>query len=222
MCIISHRQNVIHLAYFSQSQPTPDVSFIQGAMGTAAEAYKIAEKYKPQWYDRNSGWKGQTYDAAFEFCSQKGPDHDVCPYEVLCPGGPLNIPYGGVNNERDGSWAPINTPFNSWVQVGDQESCVRYEDLNPESQPSWGLTGEDSEDLTRHVLCCDMNLATEETAESDSADAASMAYSEATDSYLPMWFDRDAGWDGKTYDDAIKFCASQNSYIPCPYEACER
>merc|ERR1719296_121050 len=34
-----------------------------------------------------------------------------------------------------------------------------------------------------------------------------------------MWFDRDAGWDGKTYDDAIKFCASQNSYIPCPYEA---
>ena len=76
--------------------------------GTAAEAYKFAEKFNPRWYDRDSGWKGQTYDAAFEFCSQKGPNHDVCPYEIICPGGPLSMPYGGAKNEQAGSWAPVS------------------------------------------------------------------------------------------------------------------
>eukprot|EP00581_Thalassiosira_minuscula_P016021 CAMPEP_0183722956 /NCGR_PEP_ID=MMETSP0737-20130205/14739_1 /TAXON_ID=385413 /ORGANISM="Thalassiosira miniscula, Strain CCMP1093" /LENGTH=1335 /DNA_ID=CAMNT_0025953203 /DNA_START=1208 /DNA_END=5215 /DNA_ORIENTATION=- len=32
------------------------------------------------------------------------------------------------------------------------------------------------------------------------------------------WFDRSAGWDGKTYMDAISFCAKQELSIPCPYE----
>ena len=183
------------------------------------QAYKNAEKYNPVWYDRSSGWLGQTYDDAFEFCSEKGPNHDVCPYEVICPGGPLNMPYGGSKSEQGGSYAPINTPFNSWVQVGDPQVCVRYESLNPDDRPGWGLTGEGNEEITRHVLCCEM--VTEEQGGVSGEESIGMAYGDVVDKYSPKWFDRNEGWTGKTYADSIAFCATKDSYIPCPYEACE-
>lgn len=191
-------------------------------MGTAVEGYKNAEKYNPIWYDRSSGWMGLTYDDAFAFCSEKGSNHDICPYEVICPGGALNLPYGGAKSERDGSWAPINTPFNSWVEVGDRQTCVRYQNLNPKDHPSWGLTGEDDEDLTRHIMCCDMTGAEDGGAGgAHSEDSIALAYGEVMDRYAPKWFDRSEGWDGRTYTDAITFCASIDSYIPCPYDACK-
>jgi len=46
-----------------------------------------------------------------------------------------------------------------------------------------------------------------------------LAYGGVFSKYDPKWFDRSDGWNGKTYVDAITFCASQNSYIPCPYDA---
>ena len=93
----------------------------------------------------------------------------------------------------------MNTPFNSWVKVDEQETCVRYERLNPKDHPMWGITGDDSEDLTRHILCCEMNGdAAVASQEVDIANAASMAYGEAMEKYEPLWFDRDEGWDGKT------------------------
>lgn len=38
--------------------------------------------------------------------------------------------------------------------------------------------------------------------------------------YNPMWFDRESGWMGKTYQESLDFCANVwSGYIPCPYDA---
>ena len=38
--------------------------------------------------------------------------------------------------------------------------------------------------------------------------------------YNPMWFDRDTGFTGRTYQESLDFCASVwAGYIPCPYDA---
>jgi len=187
-------------------------------MGTAIEASKNAERYNPQWYDRTTGWLGQTYDEAFQFCSSKGPQHDICPYEVICPSGPLSLPYGGSRSERT-SWAPINQPFNSWVLVTDPQVCVQYQNLNPKDHPQWGLTGVDDEDLTRHIMCCEMpdDDALSNSGQSDGG--IQDAVRDVMEKYAPRWFDRSEGWVGSRYSDAIAFCAAQDSYIPCPYEA---
>ena len=198
------------------SKPT-NKPVLQGAIGTAVQSYKNAEKYKPVWYDRSSGWTGETYDEAFEFCSSKGDMHDLCPYSVICPAGPLNLPYSGSRSEQL-SWAPVNEPFNSWVQVSSLQVCVKYENLNPEDKPSWGLTGIGSEDLTRHVLCCEMDV-DEGSSDVQSGNSMMEAYGYVVEKYAPKWFDRSEGWSGKSYADALAFCSIKDSYIPCPYEA---
>lgn len=202
------------------SLPTDKPVTASSGSSSTSTAYQNAEKYNPIWYDRSSGWTGQSYDEGFEFCSSKGPNHDICPFEVICPDGPLSMPYGGSKNELGGSWAPMNTPFNSWVQVGDNQVCVRYENMNTEDHPSWGLTGMNNEVITRHILCCEMNEV-ENSGGANSETTAAMAYGDVVQRYAPKWYDRNEGWDGKTYADALIFCASKDSYIPCPYEACE-
>jgi hypothetical protein len=38
--------------------------------------------------------------------------------------------------------------------------------------------------------------------------------------YNPMWFDRESGWMGTTYQESLDFCANVwSGYIPCPYDA---
>ena len=37
--------------------------------------------------------------------------------------------------------------------------------------------------------------------------------------YNAQWFDRDSGWTGVIYSQALEFCAKKGSSIPCPYEA---
>jgi len=185
----------------------PTLPPISGAMGLAVESYKTAGAYNPVWYDRSSGWTGQTFDDAFTFCSGKGINHDICPYEAICPGGPLTLPYEGTQSETNGSWAPINDAFNCWVKVSGEEVCVGYKNLNPDDHPTWGLTGIYNEDITRHIACCDMNGAIADTHKS------------VLEKYSPKGFNRDEGWNGNSYKDAISFCASQDSSIPCPYEA---
>merc|ERR1712194_768629 len=137
---------------------------LAGELGTVSGGYDTSdsdEKYSPVWYDRSSGWTGQTFDEAALFCSGKGLNNDICPYEAICPEGPLNPPYGGIKDEPSWAWAPINEPFNSWVQVSNWQSCTQYKDLNPNDSPIWGLTGSNNEDLTRHIACCEMDDAEE-------------------------------------------------------------
>jgi len=38
------------------------------------------------------------------------------------------------------------------------------------------------------------------------------------DEYFPIWYDRNSGWTGTTYNQAINFCYSKENFIPCPYE----
>jgi len=193
-----------------------------GSLGTSLGGYDTADddaRSRPLWYDRSSGWTGQTFDEAALFCSGKGLNNDICPYEAICPEGPLNLPYGGAKDEdeRIESWAPINEPFNSWVQVSTWQSCVQFKDLMPKDSPSWGLTGLNNEDITRNIACCNMDyvsLGSGQT-ESHSADV----YGAVVKKYSPKWFTRNDGWTGQSYNHAIEFCASQDSFIPCPYEA---
>ena len=42
-------------------------------------------------------------------------------------------------------------------------------------------------------------------------------YKAIVTSLEPIWFHRTNGWEGKTYLEALQFCASQESRIPCPY-----
>lgn len=171
------------------------------------------EKYSPVWYDRSSGWTGQTFDEAALFCSGKGLNNDICPYEAICPDGPNNLPYGGAKDDGYWAWAPIAEPFNSWVQVDNWKSCGQYKDLNPDDSPSWGLTGLNNEDLTRHIACCDMDY------DGETESHGTAVYGAVVEKYAPKWFSRDDGWTGRSYNNAIDFCASQDSSIPCPYEA---
>ena len=47
---------------------------------------QAAITFKPQWYGRDKGWVGQTYDQAVEFCNAKD-SYMLCAYEVICPMG---------------------------------------------------------------------------------------------------------------------------------------
>ena len=137
------------------------------------------------------------YDEAFEFCSGKGPEHDICPYSVICPDGPLKLPYGGSQAEKT-SWAPIYHPFNSWVLVTEPQVCVKYQNLNPKNHPAWGLTGVDNEDLTRHIMCCEMPDDDTPDNSQQAEDSVGEAYSYVMGTFVPRFFDRADGWDGKT------------------------
>jgi hypothetical protein len=205
-----------------EGDDSQEVPLDTDAMEGFEEAYTNAEIYSPVWYNRTSGWYGFTYDDAFTFCSAKGSNHDICPYEVLCPGGPFQVPYGGsINGGLIESWVPINGAFNSWVQViTDGQVCVPWETLNGGGRPSWGMdSSELDEDITRYILCCEMYALSDNTASSTGSSVIS--YDDVSEIYAPIWYDRSDGWDGSKYVDAIVFCASKNSYIPCPYEACE-
>ena len=39
-----------------------------------------------------------------------------------------------------------------------------------------------------------------------------------SDAYLPIWFDRNTGWKGRSYKEAMEFCQSHDDFVPCPYE----
>ena len=92
-----------------------------------AKEYEEADKWKPTWFDRLSGWDGQTYSEAVAFCQLKGAFYVLCPYEVICPSGPHSLPYGGIVDEPGDSWAPVSDSTNDWVQIGSEAStCLSY------------------------------------------------------------------------------------------------
>eukprot|EP00579_Thalassiosira_antarctica_P029645 CAMPEP_0202030230 /NCGR_PEP_ID=MMETSP0905-20130828/64388_1 /ASSEMBLY_ACC=CAM_ASM_000554 /TAXON_ID=420261 /ORGANISM="Thalassiosira antarctica, Strain CCMP982" /LENGTH=1463 /DNA_ID=CAMNT_0048594023 /DNA_START=42 /DNA_END=4433 /DNA_ORIENTATION=- len=198
-----------------------------------AAEYADAEKYNPKWFNRSAGWNGQTYDEAVDFCVSKDPTAGsrLCPYEVICPTGPHHIPYGGMVQDPNGSWAPMSDSHNDWVQIGptsgssnsNKNMCLSYMNTHL-MEPTWGLTGEDNEEITRYVLCCTtsrppseviVEAAVTTTPESQSHPEYAMVAE-----FEPVLFDRSSGWDGQTYDAAVVFCASKGpTHGLCPYEA---
>jgi len=104
----------------------------------AAQDYEAAESFNPKWYDRSSssGWKGTTYAEAVEFCQAvDDATQTLCPYEVYCPTGPHDIPFGGTKIE-DSSRAPVANHKDGWVQVGAKNMCVQYTIFSEEIDPS--------------------------------------------------------------------------------------
>ena len=119
--------------------------------------YQVSDAYLPIWFDRSSGWKGQTYGEALLFCGAHDAGNFVpCPYEVYCPGNGEKLLFGEDFGEGDQAWAPISDDFNDWVQIGKGDSeaplCMTYSELY-QAAPVWGISGEGNEEMTRHILC---------------------------------------------------------------------
>ena len=107
--------------------------------------------FDPVFFDRDSGWVGQTYAAAQQFCDSKS--RILCPKPAICPHQPgaEEVPVNGI---MEGVvWVPLDTE-NLWVQIGQEWTCRNYGDLFDHPSPMWGLTGEDNESITRHIVCC--------------------------------------------------------------------
>ena len=164
----------------------------------------------------------------------------VCPYDAICPDGTDSIPLGGPFDEdnSDMSWAPVSNDFNEWVKIDSANgSCLLWSRMNPEPQ-EWGISGA-REDATSHVMCCKpvdgqaLDAATfappqgeepsKPTYEDDNSPQAIVA-----NHYKPRWYDRDDGWTGTTWPEAIEFCSTVDNglndpdeigMMVCPYEA---
>ena len=198
---------------------------------------KLTEHFNPTWFDRETGWSGQTYEESKQFCNHIN-GFMLCPHYVFCPGGGKKV-LGGRKDEGE-SWAAVVDGFNEWVQVGAGGECNLYS-ANEGESPGWGLTGDNNEEITRHIMCCkipkeNVNSVTEtakeesvsvtvadieadetNTEENDSSsvvqnenESSSMSMLEIVteNAFHPEWFDSRLGWLGGTYDEAKAFCDS--------------
>ena len=200
-----------------------------------ATSYKdVVMKFNPITFDRSKGWDGTTYNEAVKFCNEL-ENHTLCPYQAVCPFGRASKPAGGY--KTTGSWLAISDEPNGWVHLGSIDSCTKYEETYS-ATPDWGMTG--NEETTKNIMCCQITAdspkvtVTEETATSVSQEPASIKPSSdilplteeeeaqvklVSDKLQPIYYNRSHGWDGQTYAQALEFCASRESRVPCPYTA---
>jgi hypothetical protein len=188
----------------------------------------IAVAVEPVWYDRSDGWDGQAYLQAIQFCSSQ-ESRVPCPYEAYCPLGKGETPLGGIKPEA--SWAPIFDGPNAWVQVGNDGSICELYAERYGYPPSWGLTGEDHADVTKYVMCClekPIDTVASGSAEAEATPEQSISSSgyELTEKeqgilndWHPMWYERDDGYQGTTYNDAVEFCKESSGMTLCPLDA---
>ena len=197
-------------AYESVEQATPVIDVVN-------ELLKVdSTEYNPVKYDRQSGWVGASYNAAIVFCASQG-SRIPCFYESYCPNGENEEPFGGVSDNRNGAWAPIMDAPNSWVQIGKVGTCQKYNDIHSHP-PEWGLTGENSEEFTTSLLCCD---------EPDQPQPNPIeSYTPLTNNekrilnnLRPLWFGRSDGYRGSTHEEAELFCSTIAAMQICPIEA---
>jgi len=179
----------------------------------------ISEKYHPVSFDRSQGWRGQTYGDALVFCAKQN-SKIPCPYEVTCPMGDKGLPIGGATDGMNGDWVPIMDTPNGWVNIGEKNTCVKYNDIRPHP-PEWGLTGEDNEALTRHIKCCDEpeGVGPSLDDEVSSVSATSTQEKDILHNMHPLWFHRKDGYHGTTHEEAELFCKTIGDMQLCPAEA---
>lgn len=142
---------------------------------------------------------------------------------------------------EDGMWAPISDDANAWVHVSSFDSCLTYDYMNKvDESPHWGLSGEDNEEITRNVFCCltdpialspntspnptrkptpKPSTPAVESISSDLSAEEEMLYEAAATVYQPLLYNRAStpAWTGTAYLEALQFCASLDSRIPCPF-----
>jgi len=107
--------------------------------------------------------------------------------------------------------------------------------------PTWGVTGEGNEEITRHLPCCTSPFLPtyaptkldDDTASPDIPTLSNTSplengdtniYEIAAKEYKPMWFNRSTGWNGRTWIEAKTFCGSKKNtsneqMVLCPYDA---
>jgi hypothetical protein len=107
----------------------------------------LTQHYNPTWFDRETGWKGQTYQQSKDFCNKLN-GYIPCPFVVYCPGDGTKV----LGGRKDGgeSWAAVIDAENEWVQVGGGGECNLYSASEGET-PVWGVTGDNNEEITRHI-----------------------------------------------------------------------
>jgi len=178
----------------------------------------ISEKYHPVSFDRSQGWRGQTYGDALVFCAKQN-SKIPCPYEVTCPLGDKGLPIGGATDGMNGDWVPIMDTPNGWVNIGEKNTCVKYNDIRPHP-PEWGLSGEENEALTRHIKCCDEPEGVGPSLDKGSSvSAMSTQEKDVLHNMHPLWFHRKDGYHGTTHEEAELFCKTIGDMQLCPAEA---
>ena len=146
-----------------------------------------------------------TWGAAVDWSVAAGAQ-DLCPFEVYCPDGVSDAPFGGrrVGRTGDDQWAPYSGDgTNRWVQTGiwggnPSNTCQGHHQIagGAHGNPGWGTDGQWVADAgyLDWVLCC-----------GGSAD--------------PLWFDdsSDTPWAGTTWGSGVDYCIDQGMEL-CPYE----
>lgn len=136
--------DVTHVNNVEDVMPPPPMSKHDKTLQSVSAAYR------PVWFDRTTGWNGQTYQEAIDFCALYS-DYIPCPYEVYCP---LNKELlSGVMDHDGDSWSAVINMNNEWVQVGNANQCELYTEKYGKV-PDWGEDGQNNEKLTRHIMCC--------------------------------------------------------------------
>jgi hypothetical protein len=191
---------------------------------------QITDKYDPRWYDRQSKWKGHTYQDAISFCYSINKQVP-CPYSVYCPKGPTGNLIFDVHFNEVEAWAATGDRTNQYVMVGHEDVCNRVTSSNP---AGYGRNNENV-DIMSHLMCCndvitevadDLGVApiapaadnqvvvTVDSASSTTQNAGSSKHTltelehAVKNKYIPFWFGFKDGWSGGTYDTAVEFCKS--------------
>jgi len=190
---------------------------------------EMSSNYRPVWYDRSTGWLGETYAEAITWCGSHS-NFVPCPFEVYCPNDKTLL--SGIMDEDGESWAPVINGVNEWVQVGTGGECDLYSNRYGR-QPEWGIEG-GVEKATRHIMCCRPTSAitgdvspdavtgpppAPASKKGDFATELEIAFNEVAKTYEPVWFARETGWHGSSYQESLDFCNDYSQYIPCPYDA---
>jgi len=135
-------------------------------------------------------------------------------------------PSGGATfDDKDdepsmGSWVPVIDSFNAWASVSSYHTCDRWSDVHG-GVPEWGDDeGKGREESTRHLPCCGpggVGTGTYVVANEEAVEEADKHDNEDHEDY--RWFDREDGWDGTTYAQAVEFCGSKENMVICPSAA---
>jgi hypothetical protein len=113
------------------------------------------QQFKPQWFDRATGWNGSSYREAMEFCSAiksfiTERPMTLCPYEAMCPMGP-NKPPAALSSTLDNLQRSPILKRETWIHLGGEEVCTQ--DVKMMDTFEYHEGGEELVDVTGHVCC---------------------------------------------------------------------
>jgi hypothetical protein len=122
-------------------------------------------KYEPEWFTRSTGWAGSTLNEAMEYCASKTSlmtkQHmTICPYEAMCPLGPLTQPVAlpiefatalsdDSSSEAELQRSPILDNPGIWVYLNGEKKCT-----GNMWETSATIDENNFVDDTAYIMCC--------------------------------------------------------------------